>query len=417
MCRVALARKEAMRVVRMLLLVFLLTARAGGSALTGETAHEEKAQDPMPDRAHTAVMSKGTFSSPMTSDRKTVIVATDGTVVAEEIYCSNLRFYAYAELAKNKTTVYGTEWQGGLGRRAKLWSMDGCFDMLGLSNDGRRLVLGCGAAGSIPEGSAGDLVVLSFVDEGRLAHVVRLDQVITDLSSLRLSGDGYYWGRYVRLNAAGHYVVETVEGETILFDIDTGERVNLVTDTADRIPGWKTYRDILMWYEFQYPEELLIKDHTGPEGYPTGSTLLRREGSDWIINMNVEKIADYRGIRDSFEASFEEFVVERAKSMNCADGPDGSVYVDDIAGREAFRNSHGLEVLKIMLSVVHESFAEGEKGSVERRLRGPIYAVMLLPKPDEPRRVLFISPASGGEDNLDYGGLLRRITETVRYPG
>jgi hypothetical protein len=101
--------------------------------------------------------------------------------------------------------------------------------------------------------------------------------------------------------------------------------------------------------------------------------------------------------------------------MNSADGPTSSTYADGVTSQALFTNPNGIEVVELLMSMVHAEWTEEEE-TEERSTRGPIYAVLLAPNPDESRSVLFLSPAYGADREVGSDDLLRRIVDTIRYP-
>ena len=396
-------------IVATLLLVSLCSLLPGWAQ--GETKAEEMRKR---DRYHTAIMSGGAYSSPMSWDRKTIIITEAGQVVKEEIYAPNGKYYAHADLAGDKTTVFGTVWQGKVGRRFELWSMEGCAEMLGLSGDGDRLVLGSKGEDRAIRGDDPDQVILTFVDRGELIREVRLGEVATDMRKMQDADTAAVWGWYKRLNGAGHYVIEAADGMPILFEVETGERIGMRLDRAGDIDGWQRYVDAFVWFELQHPCDCIVKERKDFEGYANGSLYLTREDSGWAVMTDMEKIANYRTDEKNISI-FIEFAIDRAKVMNSADGPTSTSYVDSVISQTLFTNPHGIDVLELLLSMVHADWSSDEEVQ-ERSERGPIYAVLLAPDPDESRSVLFVSPTYEADRVVGSDGVLRKIVDTIKYP-
>lgn len=377
----------------------------------GETKAQEMRKR---DRRHTAIMSYGTYSSPMSWDRKTIIITEAGQVVKEEIYAPNKESYAQTDPAACATTVFGVVREGAYGRRVERWSMPGCLELLGLSGDGDRLVLGARTEDRAIGGSDPGAVILTFVERGETIREVRLGEIAPDEQEMRGPDAAAVRGRYKRLNAAGHYVIETIDGTPVVFDVKRGERVSVRLGETGDIEGWHRHVDIFNWFELQYPGDCTIRAEKDIEGYPTGRLRLERGDTGWTVATAIERIADYDADKGDLPA-FVEFSTERAKVMNCADGPMSSTYADSVISRTVFTNPHGIEVLELLLSMVHTEWTEEEEIE-ERSTRGPIYAVLLDPNPDEPRSVLFLSPAYGADGVVGADDLLRSVVGTIGYP-
>lgn len=403
------ARKDFMgKSIIPLLLVFSLCSRLSSSAWCETKAEEARRKD----RRHTAIMSYGTYSSPMSWDRKTVIMTQDGRIVAEEIYSPGNRCYAYADLAAGRTTVYEIIAEGRIGRSVELWSMPGCDEMLALSNDGERLVTGCRSDDRAVPGSDPDLVVLTLIERGRMIREIRLGELLPDGRMPEVDSLGA-WGRYRRLNPKGYYVIETVRFEPILFDIERGEITDAALEKEGDIENWSMHVDVFNWFGFQYPDDCTFKESRNREGYPTGSVKLHREGSGWAVRADLERISNY--MTDGGDAaSFEEFAIHMAKIMNSADGPTGAVYVDSVISQEEYTNPHGIDIIELVLSVVDVEWTEEEQ--IEERSTNIMYSALLAPDPRGVRRVLFLRPFYGSEQQVAGDDLLKRIVNTIGYP-
>jgi hypothetical protein len=68
--------------------------------------------------------------------------------------------------------------------------------------------------------------MLYFFHRGELIRYVTLDQIIHDYSKLERTASHYNWGSYKGLDLAGRFVIETVEGRKLAFDVATGTPVS-----------------------------------------------------------------------------------------------------------------------------------------------------------------------------------------------
>lgn len=366
------------------------------------------------DPRHTAIMHHGTYSSPMSWDRKTIIITDEGQIIKEEIYAPNGVFYAVTDPTACETVVFGVEKRGIYGRRVERWTMPGCLELLGLSGDGDRLVLGRRTMGREILSADPDQVVLTFIERGEVIREVRLGEIAPDLGEAQDADTGMVWGRYKRLNAAGHYVIEAMDGTATVFDVRTGERVVMGRDEKGDIGGWHRYIDLHSWFELQYPDDCKVTEQENFEGYVCNLWFSRGD-AEWRVWTEMEQIADHlHDDRDS--STFIEFAIDQAKLMNQADGPMSTLYADSVLSQTLFTNSHGIMVLEFLLEMVHAEWTEEGEEMEERSVRGPIYAVLLAPNPDEPRNVLFLSPAYGVDDAVGSDGILRLIVDSIRYP-
>ena len=129
--------------------------------------------------------------------------------------------YALLEVKSARTTVF----RRAKGRPAvRLWDMAGWFRVVSLSDDCEHLVVGYDGSNLLPLDFTPDLVMLRFFERGRLLREVRLNELIRDRSKLQRTVSHYNWGRYLGFDQRNRYLVETVEGERIVFSA-TGQRV------------------------------------------------------------------------------------------------------------------------------------------------------------------------------------------------
>jgi hypothetical protein len=135
------------------------------------------------------------------------------------VWSANRQFFAVMEPDNQITTVYRKA-QGKPDE--KVWSMYGWFRVASLTDDGERLIAGYGGMNVIPLEYDKKLVMLYFFKRGELINYVTLDQIIHDTSSLRRTVSHYAWGNFEGLDPEGRYVVETVEGRRIRFDVAKG---------------------------------------------------------------------------------------------------------------------------------------------------------------------------------------------------
>jgi hypothetical protein len=107
-----------------------------------------------------------------------------------------------------------------------LWSMADWFRLAALSDDGEILVAGYDGMNLLPLDYRRDLVILTFYRRGTTVAEITLDEVIEDFGALGRTVSHYNWGHYLGFDEAGRYVIETVEGRRIAFDVTTGRAVD-----------------------------------------------------------------------------------------------------------------------------------------------------------------------------------------------
>ncbi len=315
----------------------------------------------------------------------------------------------------NVTKIGKVAWQGNIGRTTWLWSIEGVFSVAWLSNDGDHFVAGYEGGNLLPPNYDKNQVMLSFFSQGKIIDRVRLNHLITDFSKLEKVGSNYRWARFVGLNTCGYLVLETVEGRSFVFDVTTGQPSTSKSEKAYGIPEWNTYRDLMRCFGFQYPRGYLLEQEKNNEGAPTGRILLKRaEDKRWFIEGEIEDMADYP--REYTAKSFEEFVYDRASAMHAADGSDGSTYATGMVQKKRFANRQNLDAVEFYLSVVHKTYSEDDKKTVEKETVGPIYAVSIA-APGEPYRVLFLSfgrLSNKEKEPLQGKEMLKQIVDTMR---
>ena len=360
--------------------------------------------------AQAAVMDRGGIQTRMVGHKAVYLNQDKTEIVGEALASPNEDFEAAEDLTTGTITIRKMERYGRWGRLRDSWQMKGYFELLGLADDGEHLVAGARGVYPLPPDYEKKQVMISFFKTGKLLGQVRLEQVIRDFSKLEKVPSGYCWGRYLGLNRAGYFVVETVEGNRIPFDVRTGRAVTFESDKKAGPPGWKVYQDIMRCYEFRYPAGYTLEERLGYQGTVTGETVLRSAGTPGAVSTRVEDQP-----RDWPKVSFEEFAIESAKPMFQADGPDGSTHADAVVGKKTSRNSHGLEVLQFSLSIVSETFDEEGKGTIaEKTTTEPIYAVSISQPTDERHQALFFQSEPGEGDAQRKKELMREIVDTVR---
>jgi hypothetical protein len=357
-----------------------------------------------------AIMGRGGIYSRMVGHKTVLLNANKTGVVGEAIASPNEQFEAAADLTTKTITVRKTEWHGRWGQQRDSWHMKGYFELLGLADDGEHLVAGTRGVYPLPVNCEKNQVMVSFLKVGRLVGQIRLDQLIRDFSRLEKVASGYRWGRYLGLNRAGYFVVETVEGNRIPFDVRTGKAVTFASDGKASPHDWKVYQDIMRCYEFRYAADYTLEERLGYQETATGETVLRGARTHWTMSTRAED-----QYRESAKMSFEEFAIERAKAMHQADGPDGSVYADAVVRKKASKNSHGLDVLQFSLSIVRETFDEdGEETITEETTTEPIYVVSISQPADQRHQALFVQPEPDEGGSQGKKELIEKIVDTVK---
>jgi hypothetical protein len=138
-----------------------------------------------------------------------------GSAQIRSICSPNRRYCAVLNPSRGTTTVYEVV----EGRRVKRWRMSGSFRSTVLCDDGRHLVAGYDGGGVLADRAGKDEVMLRFYDKGRLLRSVRLRELLKNPADL----PGRRWGDVLGIDETGAYVVTTVEGRRLAFDVSSGK--------------------------------------------------------------------------------------------------------------------------------------------------------------------------------------------------
>ncbi len=328
-----------------------------------------------------------------------------------EIWSSNRKYFAQT-YSEGATVVNQVSWQGNIGRFERFWSAKTGGEAAALSNTGEHLAVVYTSGGILPMDYDSKQILLRFFNKEKPVAEIELVAIVSDLSKLRKEDSGYYWGKCLGLNAAGYYVLETVEGKTILIDLKSGVSEEFRSGQGSAAPGCKVFEDVMQWFEFQYSEEFSLKTYMRDDRIPTEAIFFKNGRRDWVLRAIVEMMPDFSATLNSANSSFDDFALDQFKAMNCADGPESSRYIDGIAEKQAFVNSHGLQVLEFYLTLVDEN-TEGDERRIERRTIGPAYAV-LIAHPGEARRVLFFQMNPDAKEIQAAAGELSKMVHTVK---
>lgn len=145
----------------------------------------------------------------------------------KEVWSPNKRFCAVMDPKPTTITVYRIEPDG---KRTSQWAMKGWFRVAHLANDGQHLIEGHGGINLLPLNVTKEEPMIWFYKKGELLNTVTLGELLNNQSSLKRTASHYLWGSYLGLDEQGHYVVETVEGRKLAFDVTTGKAVPLPKD-------------------------------------------------------------------------------------------------------------------------------------------------------------------------------------------
>lgn len=131
------------------------------------------------------------------------------------------RFVAELDPGRMETAVYRID---AVGARHYEWSMPGWFGHAALANGGDHFVVGSEEGGVVHADWHPADVVLRFYERGLLVRAITLSELVPDPTEMIRVESHFYWGRTKGFDAAGHYVVETID-HVWLFAPETGERM------------------------------------------------------------------------------------------------------------------------------------------------------------------------------------------------
>jgi hypothetical protein len=132
--------------------------------------------------------------------------------------CSSSGRYCLLSDPRDGTRAYRVRPNG---TREPLWSIPGWHRFAFLADDGRHAVTGYDGP-LLPLNFSPDVPVFKFWRDGSSVRIVSLSALVRDLGKLKRTASHYTWGNFVGFNAAGRFVVATVERPSVAFDVETG---------------------------------------------------------------------------------------------------------------------------------------------------------------------------------------------------
>lgn len=135
-----------------------------------------------------------------------------------QVRSANGQYVAKVTVAPPMTTVYAMQ----EGKETQAWSMVGFYRQVFLADDGQHLVIGYNGYNLISTNYSPDMVMVTFVEQGRILRQATLRELLPDLSKLQRTVSHYHWGHTPGINNRGEFVVETVDYRELHFDVRTG---------------------------------------------------------------------------------------------------------------------------------------------------------------------------------------------------
>lgn len=167
-----------------------------------------------------------------------------------EVRSPNGNYVARITVMPPGTTVYALKER----REVEEWSMEGFHRKVHLANDGQHLVIAYedlvlrseSAADESPDLVARNLrdsihawgpatyspnmVMLQFVERGRIVHELTLHELMPDLSKMIKTVSSWHWGEASPgLNNRGEFLVQTADYRKLHFDVKTARLVRVDT--------------------------------------------------------------------------------------------------------------------------------------------------------------------------------------------
>jgi len=106
-----------------------------------------------------------------------------------------------------------------------LWVIPGWQRWLIVTDDGQRVVVGYGGLNLVSKEAALSTPVLLFYGPTGLIKSVSLGDLYRRTAEMTETVSHYEWEQAVYLDAAGHLVVERVDGSRVAFDLNNGARL------------------------------------------------------------------------------------------------------------------------------------------------------------------------------------------------
>jgi len=137
------------------------------------------------------------------------------------IQSQNQRFFALPQIAENRIQVLAAG--EGEAPPTPLWHVDGVVSAVGLSDDGRFLVVGHPGENLLPLEHDPQVVILAIYREGTLTRQIRLSELVPDQSRLQRTVSHYHWGSYLGFGEPGSFLLQTADGVRYSVILESGE--------------------------------------------------------------------------------------------------------------------------------------------------------------------------------------------------
>ncbi|HEV2840069.1 MAG TPA: hypothetical protein VGW39_01985 [Chthoniobacterales bacterium] len=148
-----------------------------------------------------------------------------GPTEDHEVRSANGRYLAKLTVAPPNIAVFAVN-EGG---DVPIWSMDAGSVLddehrtMLLDNDGQSVVLAY--INYIWNDYSPDVVMVHFINRGRVVRQVTLGELLPDLSKLERTTSHFSWGRFNGINDHGQFIALPVDYRALYFDVATGQLV------------------------------------------------------------------------------------------------------------------------------------------------------------------------------------------------
>jgi hypothetical protein len=136
----------------------------------------------------------------------------------ERLLSRNGKFYALPFPKKAITPVYRV----GKPRDTEIYRLPGSQPTTFVSDDGDYAVVGNIGNNVLPAGVRPDEPMLRFYYRARLIKTVVLQDLIANIPAARGSGPSWLWGTYEGFFGTREFMVDTIEGRRLTYDVSTG---------------------------------------------------------------------------------------------------------------------------------------------------------------------------------------------------
>lgn len=145
----------------------------------------------------------------------------DGPLLAPSFYkvCSPSVSYCASVAPNSNINIYKVDADfNGI----YVYSVPGWHREFFLSDEGKYSAIGYHGLSLVGLNAHKNTIILTILKNGIKVHEITLEQVLSDVSSMRLTSSHYYWGRNIGFRGCGFFI-ETVEEKYICISPENGQ--------------------------------------------------------------------------------------------------------------------------------------------------------------------------------------------------